>query len=240
MSGLIKYIEQISHRHHPAEVFRDFCRMSVCALSLQQMEDEYMTIISRYNKDEVRLFPKMFAQLVSEMYPHKDALGDTYMDIAGRWKSKHLGQYFTPIPVCEMMANIANPGNEYGNVLNDCACGSGRTLLAAAKLMTPLQKMTSRFYAEDLDSICVDMCAINFTLNGMLGRVSHCNTLTLDYFGGYHISMHEKGVPFITPFTPEYLAELNTKPERNDSKPKPDQLSLFEPSVGYSLNPCMF
>ncbi len=240
MNEIIKILEILSRRHQPQDVFRDFCRMSVCALSLQQMEEEYLLIVKRYDKEDVKQIAEMFRLLVNTMDQFDDVLGQVYMEIVGRWKSSALGQFFTPISLCEMMARNIYNENEYYRSFNDCACGSGRTLLAMAKQMKPYQLLTSKFYAEDLDPICVDMAAINFCLSSMQSRILRCNTLSMEIYYGYTIDLHSKGVPFITPIPENIINDYDVKPEiiyPEVVKTNPNdatQLKLFEPVLEYA------
>lgn len=69
-----------------------------------------------------------------------------------------------------MMANMIGQGD--GDVY-DPVCGSGRTLLSAAKL-----NRLRLFVGQDLDLRCVKMTAINLAINGLRGRVIWGNTLS--------------------------------------------------------------
>ena len=61
-----------------------------------------------------------------------DPIGELYMLAIS---NGHNGQYFTPTPVCEMMSAITiGEVLEDGKTICDPTCGSGRMLLAAAKL----------------------------------------------------------------------------------------------------------
>jgi DNA modification methylase len=47
----------------------------------------------------------------------------------------HNGQYFSPVPICDIMATMSvGDDSRPGQTVCDCACGSGRMLLAAAKI----------------------------------------------------------------------------------------------------------
>ena len=74
------------------------------------------------------------------------------------------GQFFTPEPICDMMARMLHPAG-FGERVADCCCGSGRMLMAAAKI-----SRNSLFFGADIDRTCAMMCVINLCLNGLLGR----------------------------------------------------------------------
>ena len=74
----------------------------------------------------------------------------------------------------------------------DPACGSGRMLLAAAKV-----NRFAKFYGADVDANCAKMAVINLCLNNMYGEIAWMNTLTNQYFGGWKIVSAIKGIPRI-------------------------------------------
>jgi len=190
-------MQQLARRNSISNVFTDFLEMSVCALSLGAMESRYLEIVGRYDKHEVNLIADAFAALVMEMDDNgeglRDILGDFFMEHISHG---HNGQFFTPEPICEMMARMTNPV-EPGSRILDCACGSGRTLLAAAKV-----NRNTFFYGADVDRNCAMMCLINFCLNGMLGEVAWMNSLSNEYFGAWQIRLHlTGGIPYIVPIT---------------------------------------
>jgi len=197
LKSFSQYMQQLARRNSISNVFSDFLEMSVCALSLGAMESRYLEIVGRYDKQEVNLMADAFAAMVMEMDDNgkglRDILGDFFMEHISHG---HNGQFFTPEPICEMMARMTNPVEPGSRVL-DCACGSGRTLLAAAKI-----NRMAYFYGADVDRNCAMMCLINFCLNGMLGEVAWMNSLSNEYFGAWQIQLHPTGgVPYIVPIT---------------------------------------
>jgi len=203
-------MQQLARRNSISHVFSDFLEMSVCALSLGAMETRYLEIVQRYDKHEVNLMADAFAAMVLEM----DNRGEGLRDILGDFFMEHIshghnGQFFTPEPICEMMARMTNPV-ETGSRILDCACGSGRTLLAAAKI-----NRNALFYGADIDRNCCMMCLINFCLNGMLGEVAWMNSLSNEFFGAWQIRLHQTGgVPYIVPITEAESLILLKLPEQ--------------------------
>ena len=190
-------MQQLARRNSIAHVFSDFLEMSVCALSIGAMETRYLEIVGRYDKNEVNLMADAFAALVLEMDKGgeglKDILGDFYMEFISHG---HNGQFFTPEPICEMMARMTNP-IETGSRILDCACGSGRTLLAAAKI-----NRNATFYGADVDRNCAMMCLINLCLNGMFGEVAWMNSLSNQFYGAWQIKPYPGyGNPYIVAIT---------------------------------------
>tara|TARA_R110002050_G_scaffold113401_2_gene228115 strand:+ start:1474 stop:2181 length:708 start_codon:yes stop_codon:yes gene_type:complete len=187
------YILQIGHKYGLHSVFEDFLEMVVCALSLGAKEDRYLEIARNYEKPDVYLMSEAFGALVLEMDNDgkglKDCFGDFYMEYLS---FGHNGPFFTPELVCDLMVRISNPSG-FGERVADCCCGSGRMLLAAAKI-----SRNSQFFGADIDRTCAMMCLINLCLNGLLGEVCWMDTLMNRFYAGWRIELHpEHCVPYI-------------------------------------------
>lgn len=198
-SGIIKVksyseiIVGLSQRYGISNVFTDFLDIIVCTLSLGAKEEQYLKIVSKYEKQEVNQLADAFTSLVYEMDNNgdglKDCLGDFFMEHLSFGKN---GQFFTPEPICTMMAVITNPIG-IGKKVGDCSCGSGRTLMAAAKV-----NRLNSFYGADIDRTCCLMAVVNLCLNGMCGEISWMDSISNRYFGGWQITIHPvHEVPFI-------------------------------------------
>ncbi len=109
-----------------------------------------------------------------------DPLGELYMQAIS---NGHNGQYFTPEPVCDMMSAISVGTPSDGQTVADCACGSGRMLLSAAKINRHL-----KLYGTDLDITCCKMALLNMLLNSLQGEIAHMNSLSNDFYRGYKVS----------------------------------------------------
>ncbi|MBD1364433.1 SAM-dependent DNA methyltransferase [Mucilaginibacter sp. ZT4R22] len=133
-----------------------------------------------------------------------DPLGELYMQAIS---NGHNGQYFTPTPICDMLAafNIDSNSKPAQSVC-DPACGSGRMLLAAAKLNRHMH-----FYGADLDSTCCKMALVNMMLNSLTGEIAHMNTLSNDFYTGYRTAttiINGYNMPFYTEFTDPDLSYI--------------------------------
>ena len=121
-----------------------------------------------------------------------DAFGYLYEEFyQSSHKSNSLGQFFTPMGICELMAEsilgdkCTKPSEEVVTY-NDCACGSGRTLLAAWERADKYNR--NFFVAGDVDTTSVQMCALNFMIHGMVGAVEKKDTLTQEFFYAYIVN----------------------------------------------------
>lgn len=155
-----------------------------------------------------------------------DALGDLFMEYLSFGKN---GQYFTPQEITDMMAIMTFSGQEVkpGQSVNDCACGSGRMLLSAAKINREF-----RFYGSDIDLVCVKMAVLNLSLNNLIGEIVWGNPLTMDHYASFQI-----GKDFLTKFpfiaivkqesSIHFKASVKQAQEQKEVS-KPVQLKLFE------------
>lgn len=108
----------------------------------------------------------------------KDALGDLFMEHVSHGNN---GQFFTPEPLCQFMS-LATGVDELkpGQSMCDPTCGSGRMLLAAAKIAAEKGNRNIWLYGSDLDLTCCKMAALNMLVNSMQGEIAHMNTY---YYG---------------------------------------------------------
>ena len=115
---------------------------------------------------------------------------DFYEDaVKSKGKAQVFGQFYTPITICDMMAELTYTGDKEVSVVNDSAVGSGRTLLGYANILSRKKSPEVAYYiANDIDEQSVKMCTINFAINGMIGRVLCADGLMLHYNYGYEIN----------------------------------------------------
>lgn len=109
----LETLGELSQRHSPWEIWKDFVTMFACAISNAvdrrcrvEREAMYMAIISRYNKHDQQLFPKLVTDtvLALEENQEQDFLGHIYMLL--ELGNKGHGQIFTPYHVCDLMAKL--------------------------------------------------------------------------------------------------------------------------------------
>ena len=128
-----------------------------------------------------------------------DAWGDMFMELSGKFKSFR-GQFFTPAAVADLCARMSRPENTDARpVINDCACGSARMLLAAEQLAYEETQVRPYLIGEDIDGMCCKMAAINLAVHGCLGEVIRHDSLQHpdEFSYGYIINESlSAGLPF--------------------------------------------
>lgn len=139
-----------------------------------------------------------------------DVFGMLYEDMyltAG--KASKTGQFFTPESVSDLMSTIIAPGKIEapsakikGSMVNDCAAGSGRLLLAHYMEVSKLNPSAGRRYqyiAQDSDPLVCKMCALNMMVHGMNGKVICQDTLAQSTPSAIYC-INEIRYPFSTPY----------------------------------------
>lgn len=225
----------IGRTHGVSRAFNDLLTMGICSfhqtniqsqLTEKNEENEalYMETIKPYSKEELNELAKALDALQLSILdkPYSDLLGEYFtLNIT----KGHNGQFFTPEPICEMIAHMTFPNieNKHGVRVLDPACGSGRTLLSAAKI-----NHKNYFFGADNDFTCAKMATLNFFLNGLQGEVAWLNSLSNEWYGGWHTNMNGLG---ISPIEKEqsyiWLHPPKVKPKSENQSMSSQQLTLF-------------
>lgn len=165
----------------------------------------------------------MWMQLVADSLEERksqDVLGSVYEELfQSKTKSSSLGQFFTPTSVCDLMARIVGVGD--CKLVNDCACGSGRTLIAHYMECIREERPTNSYYvAEDIDVTSIKMCALNMMMYGMRGRVVRHDTLTQPVSFDFGFEINEVRYPLPTPFYSLRRISLTDSEKKEHKRPK--------------------
>ena len=193
-------------RHcHRYEVFRDFVTLTAISLHnrinlVDALEAEYLAIIGRYPREDQLRFPQLLAELVEIMEVEPwDALGQLYMELG--IQSEHVGQFFTPPEISELMARITYGGalaslKEPFVTVMEPACGAGGMILAFAKVMidsghNPAERMW--VHCQDIDRTAALMCYVQLALWHIPGVVVVGNTLAMETCEVFYTPAHYLG-----------------------------------------------
>ena len=218
------------------EAFSDWLTMTVCALAGGTMEEEYLATVAKYGVGEKGKRPvdhlaAAFGRLVAIMQDTRaDILGDLFQ---GAITYGERGQYLTPENLCDLMAQLTaddQPGP--GRRICDPACGSGRMLLAMAKL-----KPHGLFIGQDADLRCVKITAINLALHNLYGYAIWGNSLRNERKLVYATGFDGKGVirrvpdeelPSVPAVEPAPLPPESMPPDTGGPETTATQGSLFD------------
>ncbi len=172
--------DQLACHRSYFNTFSNFLDFMMLLFNYNQDREALKKCVAEFDINDANTVLTQMAVLIGEMAEgYRDPLGEFYMlEI-----SRHVhGQYFTPQPVCDMMATLSGVGEGTGTSAYDPACGSGRMLLAAAKINRNLL-----MYGGELDFTCCRMAVINLLLNSLTGEICHINTLSNELFTGYKV-----------------------------------------------------
>ena len=193
-------IISLGRKYDTRQVFEDF--VICCAYSLanaasynQDREDEYLRIAKKYEKEEFNSFAKMFAALQIELGKEDfdDVLGNLYEELG--LSSKHLGQFFTPIHISDLMAKMTFNGNDtkkeieengYTSTSDPC-CGSGRMLLSYLKACRENEIDIDKVFFDggDLSKLCSCMTYVNLSLLGASAIIYNQDSLQMKVYDSY-------------------------------------------------------
>lgn len=125
-----------------------------------------------------------------------DFFGGVYEEMyQSKSKASAMGQFFTPPSVSDLLAWSVAGAND--DRVNDCACGSGRLLLAQ---WAKSENKKAYYQGEDLDFQSVKMCALNLMAHGCRGRVVQHDTLLNPILFDYGFELNEIRYPIPTPY----------------------------------------
>lgn len=177
-------MDRFAFRYSRWQIWNDFLTLSAISLAnvmpvpeREEREQQYLSIISGYRKEEQEIFPEMLGlvTLALEENPEQDFLGSLYHYLELHQEQK--GQFFTPYHICDFMSEIQFAGHEKEELLqekgyisvNDPACGAGAMLIAFANVAKKhginYQKQVL-FVAQDIDRTAAMMCYIQLSLLG--------------------------------------------------------------------------
>lgn len=211
-SKLVKTFDKFTYNHDKRKLFETILDFIIFCTTIEDETNpnfpkDFQAMITAKNdmikdfKDEEIIRFQEIITLLGEATTQEDgtpayydALGDLFMTCissnnGGKGRND---QFFTPQYVSDVMAKIQGNMKEAKSV-SDCCCGSGRMLLATAK-----QNPDMLFFGSDIDHLCVKMCVVNLTLNGLEGEIVWGNPLTFEAWKVYQIQRNAiYGVPII-------------------------------------------
>lgn len=206
--NMVKLFEKLAYRYSTWEVFSDFLEMAAITLSnsvnfkgWKERETKYLSIISKYTKEEASIFPELFGELTMALEIPGDYLGEVFMELglSNKWK----GQFFTPYNLCLLMAQLSldekieTEINSKGFItVNEPTCGGGAMIIALAQVIkekgfNPQKQL--KVIAQDLDIKAIHMTYIQLSLLGIPAQVIHANTLSMEVFEVWETPFYKLG-----------------------------------------------
>lgn len=207
---MIKLIHQLSYHHSTSKVFSDFVEMSAISFSnaldkgqFEDREKRYLEIVKNYKKEEVYEFPKLLGMLINHLEETpQDVLGELFHAL--ELHNERKGQFFTPYPICRMMAKMTIGSSheeimdKYGFInLYEPACGTGAMVIATAQELKDRNinyQQAIHVMATDIDPTCVYASYVQFTLLHIPAVVVHGDSLSMEVFSQWLTPSHIMGL----------------------------------------------
>jgi len=209
----INGFDRLARKYDRHKVFADIITASAISIQnsmrhwmpeqrYQSLENEYLSIVQRYTREETELICRLFAltvQMMEENGMPEDVLGPLYMEL--ELGNGNVGQFFTPPEIAEMMAQIS-----YGDALESMekpfikleepACGAGCMILAFAKVMQSKgHSINERLWVQAIDvhRTTALMCYVQMSLWHLPGRVIVGNSLSMEVREVFYTPAHFLG-----------------------------------------------
>lgn len=174
----------------------DFTELA--AIAIQQStnftkarEERYMDTVERYEPDEVKLLPQLLGITTQALeLQFCDFLGELFQEL--ELSSKWHGQFFTPYPICKMMASMTLDTKPFANggvvSISEPACGGGAMIIAACEHLKEKDinyQRQLKITATDVDLTACHMAYIQLSLLGCNAVVVHGNTLSVEEYNHF-------------------------------------------------------
>lgn len=194
IKDFVKYLTEVSDNHgiKQEERLDAFCDFIIRMFSTDSYKPEGFKpdVATQENGDYINLVSCWCGMVAEEMEKGNafDLFGQLYEQMfLLKSKASSKGQFFTPDSLCRLMADVTESINEEETMsglirVNDCACGSARTLLAHFMRKTHDNHALAGMYyyeAADIDLPTCKMAACNMMIHGMQGKVVCQDQLSL-------------------------------------------------------------
>lgn len=210
LGEIVKLIQNMGAKHSTWQAFSDWVEIMALSISntvdltqREPREERYLEIVKKYSKEEIDAFAEMFGLLVAELDDRvresgpEDLLGPIFHAL--ELHNEYNGQFFTPVHICQMMAEVSLGENDPDIAKNgfisvgEPACGSGAMVLAFARAMSKRKyNYCSQMVAgcTDIDLKCVHMAYVQLSLCGVPAVVIHGNALSLEEWSRWYTPVY--------------------------------------------------
>lgn len=217
-------ITRLAYRYDIRNVFEALIDAMLFGMIIQDEANLRRNPASMFEEKELQDFQRcilLVGEIMEANGNYYDAFGDMFMEYLSFGKN---GQFFTPQPICDMISAMQLTQVENGKSVCDPTCGSGRMLLAAAKINRNLW-----FYGSDIDLLCCKMTVLNLAINSLKGEIVWGDPLQLKVNASFKV-----GRDILTNFPiimiqneSNMFGKIAEIKQDAQAQNKPQQLTLF-------------
>ena len=193
----IRLFNILTKAHRKDKVFYDFVKTSSIALHNavrmdDTLEQEYLQIINQYDSNEIQNLCEMLNCVIEMLQTQPcDILGKLYIDLGVQESNK--GQFFTPDPISQFMAQILQGSYDAPIdlleeqpfiTLSDPACGAGSMVLAFVnEMIKKCHNPATSLWCQciDIDETAAYMCYLQLALWNVPAQIIIGDSLTMDF-----------------------------------------------------------
>lgn len=211
LKTIVKLFETCRYKHDLYAVFSDWCECAAISMSnavdLRQRdkrETRYLEIVRKYDRPALETFPQIMGEITMAFEDGpQDYLGQVFHALELHNTAR--GQFFTPYPLCQMMARmlIGTP-NELNRTINrrgfmvaqEPAVGAGAMIIALAEAMKAAgynYQQCLHVTAVDIDRRAVHMAYIQFSLMHIPAVVIEGDSLAMKFREEWSTLAHVMG-----------------------------------------------
>lgn len=195
VNEIVKDLKYFDYKYNTYEVLKDLFLVSALSISnsielneelYKKREEEFNQISSKYSKQDMQQFSKVFAKII-ELYQNEkieDYFGEIFMQSATNSGAK--GQIFTPYALSLICAESVINKEDFNKkeivTMYEPACGGGGMIIAMVDILKNKLNIdySRRLFviASDLDRRCVAMTYVALSLLGVPAIVQEKNALS--------------------------------------------------------------
>lgn len=211
LKAIVKLFNAFRYKHDLYSVFSDWCECAAIAFSqaadlthYEKREARYLEIARRYDKLEMMTFSEILGEVTLAMEERpQDVLGSVFHALELHNAAR--GQFFTPYPICSMMARMTlGTEDELRSLIQmrgfictqEPAAGSGAMVIALAEAIRDVginYQACLHVTAIDIDRRAVHMSYIQLTLMHIPAVILEGDSLQMKFHEEWHTLAHVMG-----------------------------------------------
>lgn len=211
LKSIVKLFESCRYKHDLYTVFGDWCECSAMSMSnavdlvnFEKREARYLEIARKYGCETMGTFSHIMGEVVMALEERpQDILGAAFHALELHNKAR--GQFFTPYPICQLMARmVAGSAEDMRKAIaergfmiaQEPAAGSGAMVIALAEAILEVgfnYQQLLHVTAVDIDPRAVHMAYIQFSLLHIPATVIVGDSLAMRFREHWHTMAHAMG-----------------------------------------------